>query len=58
MEKMDKEVNGRGINKDSAQWYEDEQRVRREEEGSQAESEERGQDPEGPKVKGTQEGPS
>ncbi|KAI4756542.1 TrkH-domain-containing protein [Aureobasidium sp. EXF-3400] len=58
MEKMDKEVNGRRGNKNSAQWNEEEQRVRREEEGSQAESQDRGQDPEGHEVKGTQEGPS
>jgi potassium uptake Trk family protein len=58
MEKMDKEVNGRRGNKNSAQWNEEEQRVRREEEGSQAESQERGQDPEGHEVEGTQEGPS
>ncbi|TIA39938.1 TrkH-domain-containing protein, partial [Aureobasidium pullulans] len=61
MEKMDKEVNGRGrdnLDKGDAHWQEEEQRVRREEEGSQAEHEERGQDPEGHQVKGTEEGPS
>ncbi|THX10507.1 TrkH-domain-containing protein [Aureobasidium pullulans] len=58
MEKMDKEVNGRGRDKGDGHWQEEEQRVRREEEGSQAEHEERGQDPEGHQVKGTEEGPS
>ena len=58
MEKMDKEVNGRGRDKEDAHWQEEEQRVRREEEGSQAEHEERGQDLEGHQVKGTEEGPS
>ncbi|CAD0112828.1 unnamed protein product [Aureobasidium uvarum] len=58
MEKMDKEVNGRGSNKYGAKWQEEEQRVRREQEGSQAENQERGQDPEGHDVEGTEEGPS
>lgn len=58
MEKMDSEVNGRGGNKNNARWYEQEQRVRREGEGSQTESQERGQDPEGHEVQGIQEGPS
>ncbi|KAI4724224.1 TrkH-domain-containing protein [Aureobasidium sp. EXF-10728] len=56
MEKMDKEVNGRGSDKHGVKWQEEEQRVRREQEGSQAESQERGQDPEGHDVKGTEEG--
>ncbi|CAD0093502.1 unnamed protein product, partial [Aureobasidium vineae] len=58
MEKMDMEVNGRGSNKYGAKWQGEEQRVRRDQEGSQAESQERGQDPEGHDVKGTEEGPS
>lgn len=58
MEKMDTEVNGRGSNRTSALGYEEEHRVRREEEGSQAENLERSQDPGGHVTKDTLEGSS
>jgi len=56
MEKMDKEVNGRGNNKKGSRGYEEQQGVRREEGGFETEAQERGQYPDRPEVRGIQEG--
>lgn len=58
MEKMDREVNSKGGQRGGDTWHEEEEEVRRQEQGSQAETEEQGQDPEGHQVQGTEEGPS